>query len=133
MEEELGPVKPVKVADDQTSESSKIAAEVAAQAATLLAEARVESDKIVAEAHAIVTAGQRKVNMLWEYTQSIIAIFVTIATVSLAAATALKDNAGFPEVLTSMTFLILGFYFSRTNHQAIGGVGEKPTQEYKGR
>jgi hypothetical protein len=35
--------------------------------------------------------------------------------------------------LVVMATLILSFYFSRTNHQAIGGVGPKPNEPYEGR
>jgi hypothetical protein len=38
-----------------------------------------------------------------------------------------------PAILSSALFLILGFYYSRTNHAAIGGVGEKPRDHYTGR
>ena len=38
-----------------------------------------------------------------------------------------------PEGLTNAMFLIVGFYFSRTNHAAIGGIGNKPVTEYIGR
>jgi hypothetical protein len=41
----------------------------------------------------------------------------------------------YPMVLSSSLFLIIGFYFSRSNHSAIGGIGRKPTdsQPYVGR
>lgn len=29
--------------------------------------------------------------------------------------------------------LVIGFYFSRTNHTQIGGLGKKPEQKYAGR
>jgi hypothetical protein len=35
--------------------------------------------------------------------------------------------------LVNAFFLIVGFYFSRTNHTAIGGIGSKPEQRYEGR
>jgi hypothetical protein len=41
----------------------------------------------------------------------------------------------FPPVLSNAFFLIVGFYFSRTNHQSIGGIGPKAnlTHDYTGR
>jgi hypothetical protein len=80
----------------------------------------------------LTTAGQRKVNLIWEYTQAIIASFVTLATVAVAVYIAVTTRE-FPQVLISAFFLIVGFYFSRTNHAAIGGTGAKPQQPYQGR
>lgn len=75
----------------------------------------------------LTTAGQRKVNLIWEYTQAAIALGITIAMIYCSI---VKIDA--PEVRNAF-FLIIGFYFSRTNHSAIGGIGFKPMQEYKGR
>lgn len=76
----------------------------------------------------ITVAGQRRINMIWEITQALIAIGITAAIVwsTLTAHTV-------QEILSNAFFLIVGFYFSRTNHQAIGGTGDKPNQEYLGR
>jgi hypothetical protein len=75
----------------------------------------------------LVTAGQRRINLVWEYTQAIIAGAVTFAYI---ASQLLKiESAG----LANACFLIVGFYFSRTNHAAIGGVGVKPVPPYEGR
>lgn len=76
----------------------------------------------------IVTAGQRRVNLVWEVTQSVIAITVTMALIYVSIQKIDSD------VLKNAFFLIIGFYFSRTNHAAIGGVGKKPPQQpYIGR
>lgn len=77
----------------------------------------------------IVTAGQRKISLIWEITQSLIALAITGAIIySVVTKTP-------TEVLANAFFLIIGFYFARTNHQAIGGIGPKPTdnQQYVGR
>jgi len=71
--------------------------------------------------------GQRKVNLIWEATQAIIAVVVTAAIVYTAI-----NTISSPE-LTNAFFLIIGFYYSRTNHANIGGVGEKPEPPYEGR
>lgn len=75
----------------------------------------------------LTTAGQRRVNLIWEYTQASIALGVTTAMIYCGV-----KRIDSPEVRSAF-FLIVGFYFSRTNHAAIGGIGMKPTQEYKGR
>jgi len=77
----------------------------------------------------LTAAGQRHVNITWEYTQAIIAVIITIAVVCSAFA-----HVTSPEV-TNAFFLIIGFYFSRTNHTAIGSTGAKATdnQKYIGR
>lgn len=75
----------------------------------------------------IVTAGQRRVNLVWECTQAAIAISVTAALIYVSIQKIQSEE------LKNAFFLIIGFYFSRTNHAAIGGIGKKPTQKYMGR
>lgn len=60
--------------------------------------------------------GQRRINLLWEVTQGVIAVAVTGATIYAAVSGDVK------EVLSNAFFLIIGFYFGRTNHQRVGGV-----------
>lgn len=80
----------------------------------------------------LTTAGQRRVNLIWEYTQAAIALVVI--TTNMGAAVYHTIYGGeVPMILSSSLFLVVGFYFSRTNHQAIGGTGSKPEQPYKGR
>lgn len=80
----------------------------------------------------ITTAGQRRVNLIWEYTQAVIAI-VTVGTTMASAIIAQFQEKPVPTIIAVAFGSIVGFYFARTNHQAIGGVGKKPTQEYQGR
>lgn len=75
----------------------------------------------------IVTLGQRRVNLVWEATQAAIAIAVTGALIYISI------NKIDAEELKNAFFLIVGFYFSRTNHTAIGGIGKKPQGKYIGR
>jgi hypothetical protein len=75
----------------------------------------------------LVTAGQRRVNLIWEGTQSAIAVIITGAVIYSSVTKVLSQE------LTNAFFLIIGFYFSRTNHSAIGGTGDKPVQKYEGR
>lgn len=90
-----------------------------------------------AEQQALITAGQRKINLIWEYTQAIIAIVTVIGNVVVGMFFAFNriSSGEYPLVLSSSLFLIIGFYFSRSNHAAIGGVGRKATdtQPYVGR
>ena len=89
----------------------------------------VEEDK--------VTKGQRRVNIIWEVTQAIIALIVVIANMWVGTYQGLNGESGFvmPPILSNSLFLVIGFYFSRTNHSNVGGVGNKPTegQVYTGR
>jgi hypothetical protein len=77
------------------------------------------------------TAGQRRINVIWEMTQALIAVTVTWSTLYVAAMLALKDagqTAAFL-LLSNAFFLVIGFYFGRTNHQRMGGVGGGFTDE----
>lgn len=71
------------------------------------------------------SAGQRQVNIIWEATQSIIALAVTSSTLYVAAKLSILNptqTAAFL-LLSNAFFLVIGFYFGRTNHQRVGGVG----------
>lgn len=72
-----------------------------------------------------VSHGQRRINLIWEGTQALIAIAVTVTTLyvsSVLATKGLADTASFL-LLSNAFFLVIGFYFGRTNHQRTGGVG----------
>jgi hypothetical protein len=80
----------------------------------------------------VTTAGQRRINLVWEYTQACIALTVVAANMVVAVYQGLGVGPGtHPPTLSNTLFLVVGFYFSRTNHQAIGGVGQKPDQQQK--
>lgn len=85
----------------------------------------------------LTTAGQRKVNLIWEYTQSFVTVIVVTANMIVAVYNGVSRGVilgEHPAILSSALFLILGAYFQRTNHQRIGGVGPKPNeQRYEGR
>lgn len=95
-----------------------------------------------------VTAGQREINRIWERTQSWIALMVVFAGVMVNSVivTAIiffnKETSVTQLALISIslqfinltTGIVIGFYFSRVNHQATGGVGPKPQEgPYVGR
>lgn len=96
----------------------------------------------------LVTEGQRRINLIWETTQSRIAIFVVgsgILVNSILVGSIIFFNrevsvTQLSLISISLQFInltvgiVIGFYFSRINHQAIGGVGPKPEMEaYTGR
>jgi len=73
--------------------------------------------------------GQRRVNLIWELTQAAIAGVVTVTTLFVSANLALRAQ---PDVaaallLSNAFFLVIGFYFGRTNHQRTGGIGDNVT------
>lgn len=70
----------------------------------------------------MVTAGQRRVNLVWEITQAVIAVMITLAVIICV----LKGIE--IRVLDNAFFLIVAMYFVRTNHTRIGGVGEKSNE-----
>ena len=78
--------------------------------------------------------GQRRVNLIWEYTQAFIAVMVVISTMIAGISCGFHGRGEQVPTILSVAFgTVVGFYFSRTNHAAIGGVGVKPTQSYEGR
>lgn len=80
--------------------------------------------------------GQRRVNLIWETTQAFIAVSVVACNLIVAVHAGLSGvKMEVPPMLTDALFVVVGFYFGRTNHQAVGGVGVKPSdsQEYIGR
>lgn len=70
------------------------------------------------------TSSQRRVNIIWEVTQSIIALAVTCSTLYVSAHLTMRPAAGEAAflLLSNAFFLVVGFYFGRTNHQRVGGV-----------
>lgn len=86
------------------------------------------------------TLGQRNINLIWETTQSqiakmavyvgisinvIIPVFMLFIRGELEVARIAIVGSCLNTVSTTVG-IIIGFYFSRTNHSAIGGTGKKP-------
>jgi hypothetical protein len=73
------------------------------------------------------TLEQRHINLVWEFTQAFVAISVTLATLYVAANLALRAEALAAAflLLSNAFFLVIGFYFGRTNHERTGGAGSK--------
>ena len=91
----------------------------------------------------LTTAGQRQINLIWESTQGQISKYVILGTMAINGVV-LTGSMFLMTDLTAAQALALGFvnslatgvvsfYFSRTNHTQIGGTGNKPNEEYKGR
>ena len=80
----------------------------------------------------LTTAGQRRINLIWEYTQAAIAILVVVTTM-ICGGIGMYRDAQIPTIISVAFGMITGFYFSRTNHAAIGGVGKKAEAKYEGR
>jgi hypothetical protein len=73
------------------------------------------------------TAGQRRVNLLWEYTQALIAGLVTSTVLLCTGWLVIKGEETMKTAafgfLVGIANLVIGFYFGRTNHQRTGGIG----------
>jgi hypothetical protein len=64
----------------------------------------------------MVTAGQRRINLIWEITQAVVTIIITTAAVFCAV---YKIDA---DVLNFAFVAVISTYYARTNHTKIGGV-----------
>jgi hypothetical protein len=67
------------------------------------------------------TSGQRRINLIWEVTQAAIALMIVGANVASAFVLVTTNS-----MLTNAFFLVVGFYFGRTNHARQGGVSQEP-------
>ncbi len=73
----------------------------------------------------LMTAGQRRVNLLWETTQAVVAILVTAGTLAIAGVLVLRGDERSSTaflLLSNAFFMIVTAYFQRTNHTRTGGV-----------
>lgn len=67
------------------------------------------------------TKSARNINLIWEVTQAAIALLVVIANV---ASGFIPVTATAGDIFGYAFFLVIGFYFSRTNHARTGGVSD---------
>ena len=79
----------------------------------------------------LITAGQRHINVMWERTQQIIAVTVSLTTLGVCSylmvyGDAVAKTQAFM-LLSNVFFLVVGTYFQRTNHTKTGGVGSNET------
>jgi hypothetical protein len=80
-------------------------------------------------------ASRRQINRIWEVTQATIAILVTLVTLFVAAAPVfvirapgldISGERSGTSLLANAFFLVIGFYFGRTNHSRIGDAAMDP-------
>lgn len=60
-----------------------------------------------------------RINLVWEITQAILALMLIGGVVFVSVYGALHGDGGdrvVPETLKAAAFVVLGFYFGRTNH-----------------
>ena len=75
------------------------------------------------------SSGQRHINLIWEFTQAFIAGTVVSTVLLVSATLVIKETASAENKMAAFVFLtgvanlVIGFYFGRTNHQRVGGVG----------
>lgn len=120
-------------------EEKLITTDVPATTKTSLAPNTTEQEDLVAH-------GQREINLIWETTQSHIArmaVYTGIGINVLVPIILLFIEGEIPTAkvaviaaclgaVNTTVGIIIGFYFSRTNHTAIGGVGKKPIPSTEG-
>lgn len=119
---------------------------------TTLTPTTTEEEDVASEsrrqAQIAMTEGQQLINKIWEVTQSRIALMVVasgvaINSVIVTAIVFLNKEVSVTQLalisislqfINLTTGIVIGFYFSRTNHSARGGVGDKPSEPpYTGR
>lgn len=66
--------------------------------------------------HDLMTAGQRRINLLWESTQAVITVLITGAAIYCAIIDQQSD------VLNYAFIAVISTYYARTNHTKTGGV-----------
>jgi len=74
---------------------------------------------------ALRTAGQRRVHVIWETTQAMIAGIIVVTTMTICGMLIVRQNyvEAALQLVSNGFFLVIGFYFGRTNHARTGGVG----------
>lgn len=73
----------------------------------------------------VTKASQRRINLIWESTQAVIAVSITWAVIYCS----IKKIE--TEVLTNAFFLIVAMYYVRTNHKKTGGIDSRPSAEQR--
>lgn len=69
--------------------------------------------------------GQRRINLIWEMTQALIALSIIWGATGAAIWITVRDPANRLMAfffLSNIVSIVVGFYFGRTNHQRVGGV-----------
>lgn len=80
--------------------------------------------------YSLMREGQRRVNLIWERTQASIAVLIVLANIAAwVVATMRGHETSVPPGLTDALFVVVGFYYGRTNHESTGGVGSRRGNE----
>jgi hypothetical protein len=66
----------------------------------------------------LIRAGQRRINLIWESTQAIIAVSVLIGYILM-----MVKGRDVPRTYDALLVMIVTFYFARTNGHKTGGPG----------
>lgn len=75
----------------------------------------------------IVVGRQAEIGKIWEWTQSVLSVFITLAVIY-------AELTGVSSVtLGNAFFFVVSLYLIRTNHSKIGGEGPKANEIYRGR
>lgn len=119
--------EPVSVKVEETAETpATVRAEAQAQTAQEVGKAQAQTAQ---ESEATLrTESQRKINLIWEVTQALIAISVTAGTLWIAGSLLLREGGDASGVafllLSNAFFMIMTSYHTRTNHTRVGGVAK---------
>ena len=90
----------------------EVAAEAASVKALVASEVASLKASVLADAEVLAAKRKNKINFLWEATQAFLAVSLALSSIFAA----LTGPRTVPEVLTNALFVVLGFYFGRTNH-----------------
>lgn len=75
------------------------------------------------QALVLSTSGQRRINLIWEVTQAVIAVSIVLTTCVGVFIGRAMNAVAFPAEWWTIVGLVIGFYYGRTNHARTGGVG----------
>lgn len=118
---------PSPFAPDPAKPSEPIAVKVTEpiEVATVTGGPQAEAKQVERER---VSAGQRSINRVWEYTQAAIAISVTLVTLAVCGYMATHGDVSMSAflLLSNVFFLVVGTYFQRTNHTKSSSGGNDP-------
>lgn len=91
------------------------------------------------------TASHREINLMWESNQGRISLAVvgtTLVVAAILSLSALRPSITDSQMaiavaafmlLNSLVSGVIGYYFGRTNHEKVGGVGVSPAERREGR
>lgn len=75
----------------------------------------------------IVVGRQAEIGKIWEWTQSVLSVLITVAVIYGELTGTSSTTLG------NAFFFVVSLYLIRTNHVKIGGEGPKATDKYLGR